>query len=113
MGGASLGSLRLCPHLLQNLKPAGGFEPQFGQTISISSDEPHAPQNIESSGFSNWHFGHFIDRSSMMKVWRKIDFKDSIKVIKPPNRRATFRQELGRHIFIGFPMMEPLSLLRG
>jgi hypothetical protein len=47
----SLGSLRLCPHLLQNLKPAGGFEPQFGQITSISSDEPHAPQNIDSSGF--------------------------------------------------------------
>jgi hypothetical protein len=60
LGVASLGSLRLCPHLLQNLKPAGGFEPQFGQITSISSDEPHAPQNIESSGFSNWHFGHCI-----------------------------------------------------
>jgi hypothetical protein len=71
MGGASLGSLRLCPHLLQNLKPTGGFEPQFGQITSISSDEPQAPQNRESSGFSNWHFGHFIDWASMMKVWRK------------------------------------------
>jgi hypothetical protein len=64
LAGASLGSLRLCPHLLQNLKPAGGFEPQFEQITSISSDEPHAPQNIESSGLSNWHFGHFIIDSS-------------------------------------------------
>jgi len=64
LGVTFWGLLRLCPHLLQNLKPAGGFEPQFGQITSISSDEPHAPQNNESSGLSNWHFGHFIIDSS-------------------------------------------------
>jgi hypothetical protein len=68
MVGVSLGSLRLCPHLLQNLNPDGGFEPQFGQITSISRDEPHAPQNIESSGFSNWHFGHFIDVPHFFKI---------------------------------------------
>jgi hypothetical protein len=27
--------------------------------MSASIDEPHFLQNPESSGFSNWHFGHF------------------------------------------------------
>jgi hypothetical protein len=38
---------------------ADGFEKlHFGQTFSNLA--PHLPQNINSSGFSNWHFWHFI-----------------------------------------------------
>jgi len=48
--------LNLWPHLLQNLKFAGGFAPQLGQVTS--SEDPHSPQNSESAGFSKPHSGH-------------------------------------------------------
>jgi hypothetical protein len=28
--------------------------------MSARTDDPHFRQNLEFSGFSNWHFGHFI-----------------------------------------------------
>jgi len=28
--------------------------------MSAKTDDPHFLQNFELSGFSNWHFGHFI-----------------------------------------------------
>jgi hypothetical protein len=59
---------------LQNLKLRGGFEPQFGQITSNSSEDPHSPQNMESSGFSNWHFGHFIGYALQIK--RKVEVTD-------------------------------------
>jgi len=38
---------------------SGGFEKlHFGQINS--NFDAHLPQNIMPSGFSNWHFGHFI-----------------------------------------------------
>ena len=60
MGNSSGGFRRSWPHLLQNLKPGGGVNPQFGQLIA--SDEPQPPQNRESSGLSNLQLGHFILR---------------------------------------------------
>jgi hypothetical protein len=36
----------------------GLSELQRGQ--SLSNLTPHSPQNLIPSGFSNWHFGHFI-----------------------------------------------------
>ncbi len=56
------------PHRLQNWLFAGGVDPHFGQVTSISIDEPHCVQNKESSGFSVWHFGHFIDYALLREV---------------------------------------------
>jgi hypothetical protein len=90
--------------LLQNLKPAGGFEPQFGQITSISSGEPHAPQNIESSGFSNWHFGHFIVDALQIDTYRKRLFEGNIEILRTPNRAEKPYWKQGWHILRGFSM---------
>jgi hypothetical protein len=51
-------SVRLDPQLPQNLND-GGFT--WLQTAhALSTGEPHWPQNLNISGLSNWHFGHFI-----------------------------------------------------
>jgi hypothetical protein len=43
---------------MQNLPVAGVFAPHFGQQKSIGA--LHSMQNLAPSGFSNWHFRHFI-----------------------------------------------------
>jgi hypothetical protein len=84
MGGASLGLLKSCPHLLQKLLSGGCVEPHFGQVMYNSIDEPHFLQKLESSGFSNWHFGHFIF-DALQKNLRVTRFADNW-AIQAPNK---------------------------
>jgi len=59
-GEVFVDSFKSWPHLLQKLLSGGCVEPQFEHDMSVSVDEPHFLQNLDSSGFSVWHFGHFI-----------------------------------------------------
>ena len=65
--------MRLSPHLLQKLLSGGCVEPQFEHNISVSVDEPHLQQNLDSSGFSVWHFGHFI--TDALQIKGKVNLK--------------------------------------
>jgi len=47
---------------MQNLPVAGVIAPQLGQWNSIGL--AHSMQNLALSGFSCWHFGHFIFETS-------------------------------------------------
>ncbi len=57
----SEGKVRLWPHSAQNLELDELLKPQLGHTIS--NLPPHSTQNLADFGFSNWHFGHFINIS--------------------------------------------------
>jgi hypothetical protein len=43
---------------MQNLPVAGVIAPHFGQWNSKGAAQPM--QNLAMSGFSSWHFGHFM-----------------------------------------------------
>jgi hypothetical protein len=50
------------PHFVQNLAPARLVAPQEAQRIG--SAEPHASQNLLSSGISEWQLGHSMSAPS-------------------------------------------------
>ena len=50
------------PHSAQNLSSGGLLKPHLGQTAI--NFVPHSRQNFLVSGFSAWHFGHFIKNIS-------------------------------------------------
>jgi hypothetical protein len=54
--------IRASPHSAQNLSSGGLLKPHLGQTAI--NFVPHSRQNFLVSGFSAWHFGHFIESAS-------------------------------------------------
>lgn len=64
--GTSLAGLRLDPHSLQNLFPAGLFVPHSEQVRSNRC--PHSPQNFASGGLPEWQFGHSIIAPPLLMV---------------------------------------------
>ncbi len=49
-----------CIQNVQGLGNSSRASEVAGHDMSDSVDEPQFLQNLESSGFSVWHFGHFI-----------------------------------------------------
>jgi hypothetical protein len=80
--------------------------------MSASIDEPHFLQNLESSIFSNWHFGHFIV-GALQIVEEKRSEREERSNAWAPNRTNKFYQERCMHILKGFSMRSSMTEVKG
>jgi hypothetical protein len=69
LGGGSEGRVKLWPHFAQNLKLGELLKLHSGHIFS--NLPPHSTQKLATSGFSNWHFGHFI--FDALQIYRKVN----------------------------------------